>query len=170
MPHRRCTGLVVGALLLALVLATAQAAPAGVTVRVEGAGATLVRTVPVTTFAGTFSKTGDPAQSCSGTSAGGALERAAGGDWGGAYDSFGQRVERIRGESHTFDTGRYWALYVNDRPSDVGACDRELQGGDEVLFYAACAGAAAGCFAGEPLDLRAPATARPGEPFAVQVH
>jgi hypothetical protein len=169
MPHRRLTGLLAGGLLLVCAPAAAQAAPADVTVRVEGAGATLVKTVPVRTFAGTFSKTGDASQTCSGTSAGGALERATGGDWGGAYDGFGQRVERIRTESHTFDTGRYWALYVNDRPSDVGACDRELQQGDEVLFYAACAGAATGCFAGEPLDLRAPAIARPGEAFGVEV-
>ncbi len=146
-----------------------QPQAADVSVRVEAGSATLVRTTPVTTAPGAFRKS-PGAPECSGTSAAGALERAVDGDWGGSHDSFGQRVERIRTVTHGFEEGeRYWALYVNDRPSQVGACEAELQTGDEVLFYSACVRATTDCHSGEPLDLDVPRRVAPGQPFTVTV-
>lgn len=150
----------------------AVAAPANVSVRVEGGAATLVPATTVLTKAAAFSKTGKAGEECSGTSAGGALEVATGGDWGGRWDSaFGQQVERIRTVTHPIGqdySGRYWAFYVNDEPASVGACAFELQEGDEVLLYSACGGATTECFS-EPLDFSAPATVRPGAAFLVTV-
>ena len=67
-------------LLAALVLAApAAAAPANVTVRVEGEAHTLVPRTAVTTSITPVGK--DGINTCSGTSALGALDRAVGGDW-----------------------------------------------------------------------------------------
>jgi hypothetical protein len=157
--------------LIVLVLTSAPAALAApVTVRVEGAGTTLVPTTAVETVPLTFDvRDGGP---CSGTTIGGALQRATGGDWGGRTDAQGQRVETIRGETHLLGAefaGVFWSLYVNNKALSTGACNTELQAGDQVLIYAACAGATTGCIAGEPLDLAAPAVVRAGVPFTVDV-
>ena len=163
--------------LLATACAFALIAPAAsatdVTVRVEGADRTLQPTTAVTLPGPAVDKTAEGGTTCTTTSGGSALEAAVGGDWGGRSDSQGQRVERIRGVTHLLGgefAGAYWALYVNDRPTSFGLCGFDPQQGDEILLYPACAGATSGCFSGEPLDLNAPATARPGEPFGVQVN
>jgi len=146
--------------------ATAQAAPGQVTVRVEGAAATLQPQTTVTTAAGSFTKRGP----CSATSAGGALELATGGDWDGSYSAaFGQSVERIRTENYPLagPEPRYWSLWVNGRPSELGACSRELDPGDEVLFFVDCYGA--GCVSPAPLRATGPASATVGVPFTVRV-
>jgi hypothetical protein len=164
----RLAGLALAAAALLAAAAPASAVP--VTVRVEGASTTLVPTTTVDTAPGTFVVNGGGP--CSGTSFGGALQRATGGDWGGRVDAQGQRVETIRGETYLLGadfTGVFWSLYVNDKPLQTGACNTELQTGDEALAYAACGGATAGCFAGEPLDLRAPAVVAPGTPFTATV-
>src|SRR5688572_8959729 len=160
-------GLLVTACAFALIAPAASATD--VTVRVEGADRTLQPTTAVTLPGPAVNKTAEGGTTCTTTSGGSALEAAVGGDWGGRSDSFGQRVERIRGEVHRFEDNRYWSLYVNDKAAGTGLCGFDPQQGDELLLYAACAGAASGCYTGEPLDLKAPATARPGEPFAVQV-
>lgn len=156
------------AVLLALLCAT-PAHAANVTVRVEGSSATLVAPTAATTSAGTFTKsTGAPA--CDRDSAGGALETATGGNWGGQYDGFGQRVETILGESHTFGSGAYWSIYVNDKPAEQGACTQPVQTGDAITFYPQCeAGPAAGCFEGLLLIRSAPASGAPGSAVKVSV-
>lgn len=157
---------------VAAVLALACAAPADaaeVSVRVEGSSATLVPPTAVTTTAGTFTKSpGAPA--CQRDSAGGALETATGGNWGGAFDGFGQRVETILGESHVFFSGAYWSIYVNDTAATSGACDQAVQNGDAVTFYPQCEGAPLpSCFDGLLLLASAPATVAPGASAAVAV-
>lgn len=166
----RSAGLAAGLLSLLGGASPAFAAPASVTVRVEGAAATLVSETQVATTAAPVRKQADPAQICSGTSAGGALESATGGDWGGYYDTaFGQTVERVRTESYTIrpPSSRYWALWVNNRPASAGICTTELQTGDEVLLFADCASVA--CVSQKPLVLSAPSTARRGRPIATRV-
>ena len=164
-------GLLASACAFALLAPAASAAD--VTVRVEGADRTLQPTTAVTLPGPAADKTGEGGTTCSPTSGGSALEAAVGGDWGGRADAQGQRVERIRGVTHLLGdeyAGAYWALYVNDRPASTGLCSITPQQGDELVLYPACGGSTSGCFSGEPLNLAAPATARPGEAFSVQVH
>jgi hypothetical protein len=167
--RRRCIGL--AAVMFAMAAASAAPATAAtVTVRVEGAQQTLVPKTTVTTSPGTF-----PVRdggSCSSTSAGGALQLATGGDWGGRTDAQGQRVETIRGETYLLGaeySGRYWSVFVNHAVAQAGICALDLQDGDQLLLEAACGGATDACFGDGPLDLIAPTTVRPGEPFAVHV-
>jgi hypothetical protein len=168
------TGLLVLLLLLCLFLAAAPGAalagePATVTVRVEGASMTLLAPTRVTTTTTPVVKNGNPADSCAGTSAFGALEVATAGDWTGKWEgSYHQyTAESILGESHLFGSGSFWAFYLNDKYSSKGACIAELQPGDAVLFYALPESEAA-----DPpvsLDLSAPEHAQAGEPVSVGV-
>lgn len=166
--HRCLTSGLAG-LTLALGLA-APAAATTVSVRVEGATKTLVEQVDVEPAASVVvDKTATGGTTCAGTSGGGALELATGGDWSGPAFSFGQSIETIKGESHSFDSPAYWALYVNDKASEVGICDFTPAQGDEVLLFPACVqDPAPGCATGGPLDLRGPAVAEPGKRFKVR--
>ncbi len=163
--------------LAALIPATAFAAPAHVSVRVEGADATLVPRTALRTTTAPVSKDGQPAHACSGTSVAGALELATGGDWGGTWnDAFGYSVERIRGEEHVFPAPDYFAIWINNRAASEGVCGTtsELQEGDAVLIFVDRCEFDPATFAcsNEPvlaLELRAPATVTPGAPFTVSV-
>jgi hypothetical protein len=158
-------GTVAGLLLLT---APAYAAPANVTVRAEGATLTRVDAVRVTTSAAPVSKAG---HDCSGTSAGGALDRATAGDWNAGYfDGLGHFVATIRGETPAGDD--YWSVWVNHRAASVGACALELQEGDDVLFFVdRCAFDGMGCSNApvEPLALAAPASVTTGSSAEVSV-
>jgi hypothetical protein len=123
-----CAGLIAGL----ICSSPALAAPATVTVRVEGAAATLVDSARVTTTAAPVSKAG---HDCSGTSAGGALDRATAGDWdAGYFDGLGHFVTTIKGEQPP-SSDDFWTLWVNHKPASLGACATELQEGDQVLFF-----------------------------------
>lgn len=162
-------GLVAG---LVLVMA-AQAGAANVGFRVEGAGDTLIPRAVVSTSAGSFTKDGDPSHSCSNESAGGALERATGGDWAGRWAAFGDyEVQAIKGERYESGpgdpSGSYWSFWVNYRPASAGVCGTTMQEGDDVLLFPDCFGT--GCVNPTPLRITAaPASARPGEAFDVRV-
>lgn len=124
--------------LLVLLLAAAgsarAAAPAEVTVRVEGATKTLVAERTVTTSDTPVTRDG---VSCSGTSAAGALEAATGGAWTGASDQVGGiRVTGITGEAfpNALDS-RTYVLMVNSVVWRDSPCLLELNKGDRVLFY-----------------------------------
>jgi hypothetical protein len=160
------------AAILSSLVTAAPAAAVDVTVRVEGADRTVVPEAAVTLPGPAVDKRGEGGTTCAPTSAGAALEAATGGNWGGRSDAQGQRLERIGATTYPLGTefaGRYWAIYVNDRPSSFGICRFDPQQADEVLVYAACGGATTECFAGEPLDLDAPRRVRPGEAFDVSV-
>ena len=122
-------GLVAG--FIALTPAAAEAAPASVTVRVEGATQTLLESTPATTSATPVVKDG---HNCSGTSAGGALDKATNGNWQASYSSDYNDffITAIMGETPP-GTG-YWSLWINHRYAQAGACSSELQAGDDVLF------------------------------------
>jgi hypothetical protein len=166
--HKLITGLAAG---LAVLVAAPSALAAHVTVRVEGTADTLVPRTTVTTSTGTFTKDGDPAHSCSRSSAGGALEAASAGDWGGTWGGTDYLVQTIRSEAHlggpSPDT--YWSFWRNYQYSPTGACGTPLQEGDDVLFFPGCYGA--GCDRDpSPLRITAlPASAAQGQVFGVRV-
>jgi hypothetical protein len=121
-----CAGLIAGL----IVASPALAAPATVTVRVEGAASTLVDSARVTTSEAPVSKAG---HDCSGTSAGGALDRATAGNWeAGYFDGIGHFVTSIMGEAPA--GSGFWSLWINHKLSELGACAAEMQEGDDVLF------------------------------------
>jgi hypothetical protein len=148
----------------------ALAAAADVSIRVEGTADTLVPRTQVSTPAGTVTK--DGTNSCTGSSAAGALERVTGGDWAGTWmgAGLGYSVDRIKTENHAFSSapaGHYWSFWVNYRPSQTGVCGTEMSTGDDVLFFPDCYGT--GCVNPAPLKLAAPRTSAPGRSFEVTV-
>jgi len=169
----RRAGLAAGVLLaLACALPSiAAAAPANVTVRVEGARETLLPSTVVRTTNAPVVKDGTNA--CPGTTALGALDRATRGEWAGRWDpNFASYlVDSIEGEAHTSapgaQSGTYWAFWVNYRYAASGLCATELQEGDQVLLFPDCFGPT--CVNPTPLRLRAPAVARAGRRVAVRV-
>jgi hypothetical protein len=166
-----------GALLGALAGPAFAAGPADVTVRVEGATQTLVPRTAVHTDTTPVNKDGQPAHTCSGTAAAGALEKATGGDWGGPwFDGLGYNVQTIKGETHAYPAPEYFSLWINHRSATEGICGTttELQQGDEVLFFVdrcisdpqtfLCTNAPV-----LPLELGSPGRVAPGAPFNVSV-
>src|SRR6185436_16118895 len=125
MKIRSRAGLAAGFLATALCVPAAQAAaPANVTFRAEGLSTTAVPKTALTTTTTPVNK--DGTNTCTGTSAAGALERATAGDWGGTwFAGFGYGVDRIRAESSN-PASTYWALWVNYTYSQTGACGTEL--------------------------------------------
>lgn len=129
--------------------------PAQVTVRVEGPTRTLA-SATVTTSRRAVIKDGNPAHSCTGTSAAGALEQATGGNWSGTwFDGLGYAIDEIAGVRAPADFSAYWMLWVNGRPSMTGICDTELQAGDEVLTFLCRSNADFSGCTNLPLALRA---------------
>ncbi|HEV3319402.1 MAG TPA: hypothetical protein VG053_06675 [Solirubrobacteraceae bacterium] len=168
--RRIALALVVVCLALSGLVSAAQAAgPATVTVRVEGSAATLLPPTQVTTTTEPVVKDGNPAHSCPGTSALGALQLATGGNWSGPWEaSFGQyEIFSIEGESHPFSGGAFWELWVNHVSSEVGACEAQLAAGEEVLFFPECFGECPA--APNPLGIEAPAVAEVGKPVTATV-
>jgi hypothetical protein len=177
---RRAPKVLFLALLLALALppAVRAAAPASVTVRVEGANHTLLAPTGVTTGNAPVVKDGNNAHSCPGATAAGALELATGGSWGGEWfeSLHGYSVETILGERLAFEFGApenfFWSYWLDNKPSSVGICEGELSSGESILFFPEC-------FSEEepspcppspnPLGIEAPAVAEAGKPFTVVV-
>ena len=157
--------------------APALAAPANVTVRVEGQSATLVPRTAIRTSTDPVVKDGNAAHSCSGTAAAGALEKATAGNWGGTWNNaFGYSVERILDESHVFPAPDYFALWINNKSATEGVCGMttELQEGDDVLFFVdRCVSDPVTFLCTNPpvlpLGLTTPRTVTPGVPFSVTV-
>ena len=162
------------ALLATMLLAAppALAGPAHVTVRVEGATQTLVPRSAVTTD--TTPVLVDGGNSCSGTSAGGALYKAVAGDLGGSWGDFGFLLERVKGETQTAppssDPAPFWSFWVNYQSQNQGLCATELQEGDDVLVFADCFSRTGKCSGLTPLRIAGvPATVAPGEAVTVKL-
>jgi hypothetical protein len=168
-----------GALLLllavgaAVVPAALAGTPATVTVRVEGLNETLLLPTQVTTTTEPVVKDGKPEDSCTGTSAAGALQLATGGNWNGAWFSgLDYSVETIEGQSYPFTQPYYWSFWVNDKPAKEGICETELNSGESVLFFPECFSETSGVCPPSPpnpLGIEAPATAEEGKPITVTV-
>jgi hypothetical protein len=155
--------------------AVAAGAPAQVTVRVEGLGETKLPPTVVTTTTNPVVKDGNPADSCPGTSALGALDLATAGNWSGPWEAkYNQySIFTIEGETHEFEESAsanyFWSFWLNDKESELGACETELQPGDRVLLFPSCYGTACPTPEPTPLEIEAPVTANVGEATAVTV-
>jgi len=174
----RRISLALGAVCLLLVVSVPSAlaaAPASVTVRVEGTSQTLVPPTAVTTTTSPLVKDGNPAHACTGTSAAGALDLATSGNWNGAWFSgLGYSAETIAGESHLFEPGApanfFWSFWLDNKPSSLGLCEAELNNGDSVLLFPECFSETEACPPPpNPLGISAPAAAEPGSPVTVTV-
>jgi hypothetical protein len=169
-------GALAGLVAVALGGAPALAAPANVTVRVEGETQTLVpRTAVRTTDAPVAT---DPAtgRSCKGTGAMGALHQATGGSFAGEWSDLGYLLTTVEGEyqydAFPADPARYWSFWVNYRHMDVGLCDPafELQEGDDVIILVDCFSQTQQCESAQPLALGGvPPTVAPGQTVTVRV-
>lgn len=153
---RTILGSLVGALAVTALAAPAvqAAAPANVTVRVEGPSGSLAYANLRTTTTPVV-KDGDRSHACTGTSAAGALEQATDGRWGASYfRGLGYSVDSVDGVRGS-SPSEYWTLWVNDRSSTTGLCGTELQNGDDVLVYLCRSGADFSC-TNRPLGIVVP--------------
>jgi hypothetical protein len=161
--------------LMALAPSVLAAGPASVVVRVEGTTATLIPPTEVTTTTSSVVKDGNPAHSCLGTSAAGALQLATSGNWSGTWFSgLGYSVETIAGESHLFEEGAatnyFWAFWLNNKPATAGVCETELSSGESILFFPECFSETNACPPSpNPLGITAPGVAEAGSPITVTV-
>jgi hypothetical protein len=149
------------------------ATPATVTVRVEGLTETKLAPTQVTTNAEPVVKDGKPEDACLGTGALGALQLATGGNWSGPWNAGFKQYEiySIEGESHVFEkapANYFWSFWLDDKESEVGACEAQLHAGDRVLFFPSCFGPACPP-APSPLEIEAPSIAGVGESVQVTV-
>jgi hypothetical protein len=174
---RQARSAVAGALIaLPLLTTPALAAPADVTLRVEGKTQTLLET-RVTTDGHDVTTETSGTHECDGTNGGAnqtpgptataALDdatRQAGmtwdGEWFDGFDDFA--VNRIGSDSADANAGDFWAFGLNLTPSDLGGCQQRVNDGDEVLW-------AYDGFGKPWLELDTRATAHTGETFAVTV-
>jgi hypothetical protein len=174
---RRISKALLAACLVSLALASlaGAAAPATVTVRVEGASQTLLAPTTVTTNGTAVEKDGNPEHTCSGASAAGALEQATSGRWSGEwFNGIGYSVETILGETHAFEPGVpanfFWTYWLDNKESSAGICEGQLSTGDSVLFFPACFSETGACPPPpNPLGISAPAVVEAGQPLAVTV-
>ncbi len=174
------------ATLVALVVAAVLSAPAAlagtpaaVTVRVVGlTGTTLLPQTQVTTTTTPIDPDGNPSDTCSGTSAGGALYDATHGNWVVDYEEkYGYQIDGIQGLNFppfSQVPDAYWSFWMNDAPAEVGACGQELSSGDDVVFFAQCDAEGTDCPTSKTapehfLTETAPSTAQVGTPVAVTV-
>ncbi|HEX4034732.1 MAG TPA: DUF4430 domain-containing protein [Solirubrobacteraceae bacterium] len=157
------------ALLIASSLPSASAS-APVTVRVEGPARTLLAATAVRLNSAAVVKDGVKADSCSGTSAAGALQEATAGRWVGTWSkSFkGYLLTGIDGVSFSSSGGQFWAFWINDKPASLGICGYDPKPGDSLLFFPDCYGKKCPPNDGV-LGIKAAATAVVGKPFAVKV-
>ncbi|HEX3909573.1 MAG TPA: hypothetical protein VHW67_02580 [Solirubrobacteraceae bacterium] len=136
---------------------------------------TLLAPTTVTTNSTPVGKDGNPAHTCAGGSATGALELATSGNWGGEwFESFGYSAETILGEAHVFEPGAaanyFWSYWLDGKASSVGICEGELETGQSILFFPECFSEVAACPPPpNPLDIDAPSVAEAGSPFTVTV-
>ncbi len=167
--------LCISCLSLAVFTATALAAePATVTVRVEGLSETKLPAMQVTTTTTPVAADGKAEDSCAGTSALGALQLATGGNWSGPWNGEFKQYEiyTIAGENHVFEkeapANYFWTFWLDNKEAATGACEAELHGGDQVLFFPSCYGTAC---PPEPLPLgiEAPVAADVGESVPLTV-
>jgi len=155
--------------------AAGAAAPKGpprdVTVRVEGLTSTLTPPTTVTLNAGSVTKDGNAADSCSGLSALGALQDATKGSWGGSWSKSYREylITAIDGVSYPLSASYYWAFWIDNKPAQTGACGYDPTPGTTLLFFPDYDGKSKSVVAPSVLGLSAPAQALVGKPFSVLV-
>jgi hypothetical protein len=157
--RHRLLALLSAALMLGLGLATAQTAGAtSVSVRIVG-DAVGIDSTAVDTTSGPVGPGG-----CPGHSAGGAIDKAVGGNW----DQMAF-VSTILGETHTYAARDYWNLWINDTYSQQGICAYTVNPADRILVLVQRDDAASKPTV-FPLTLAGvPATVTAQQPFTVTV-
>ena len=146
--------------------------PATVTVRVEGLTETLLPATQVTTTTEPVVKDGKPEDSCSGTSALGALQLATGGNWSGRRGREVQvgTIETIEGESTSRSAANfYWEIWLNHEVGRRGACESGTGNRRGSPASSACYGEARAPVQ-LPLGIEAPPSANVGEKVSVTVN
>lgn len=134
--------LAVIAFLAALAPPALAGTPTTVTVRVQGLGGETL--LPQTTVTTTTAAVPVEGGTCSGTSVGGALYDAVHGNWKAKAASLGVEILGIEGLdfgafSATEPAGIFWAIWMNDRFTENGACSEELSSpGAHLVFYPQC--------------------------------
>jgi len=188
--------LIAGSALAALPTVASAGTPATVPVRVIGLSGNVLLNTSVTTNTTPVDKDGNPADTCTGTSALGALNDATQGNWVGAWDgsSLGYEVDGIEGltfPSFSNSPDAYWAEWIGQQGTGTtpdqlvsgdGGCADELgpqpsgeaiSVANEVLFFAQCDATGPDCPNGatspDPLAFTAPSVAQVGTPIAVEV-
>src|SRR4051794_10601801 len=169
----RLSGLLIGGMLFLSAPAEAVNVPINVRFRAEGSRSTLVTQRTVTLADAPIVKDGDPAHSCPGQSALGALQAGTGGDWNGSWsEGVGYFGNESQGERHS--GAAFFSLWVKPKLSSAGPCGAGPKGGGDVLrFVDRCVfdQAKNGCKnkSVTPLGIRAPRTARRGSLLTVTV-
>jgi hypothetical protein len=165
MKHRPFAAL--GGVAAAVVLAstaTALGAGAPITVRVEGVKRTLLPATVAHAESGSVTRAGATPGACPGKNAIGYFDSATHHRWKGSFSSsLGVAVTSVLGENHPFTSSFFWGLWVNDKFASAGLCSLKLKPGDELLL--APAPEKGRVF---PIVLKAPATAKVGQPFVVK--
>jgi hypothetical protein len=163
------------ACLVFLAFASTTLAAGSVTVRVEGLTETKLLPTQVTLTGTPVVKDGNVEHACGGNTGVGALQLATGGNWTGPWNSGFKQYEiySIEGENHVFEKGApanyFWSFWLNDKESEVGACEAEVKAGDHVLFFPSCFGTACPQPTPTPLEVEAASSADVGEPTPVTV-
>ncbi len=172
---------VLGAICLTLLcgppIVQAAPIPGPVTVRVEGANATLLPPTVVATTPGSYRLYFGGGNSCPGTSAAEALDLAAladGSSWGGSFNAGFQDflINSIGGELHPTGAtdGSYWSFWYDHAPAQLGVCGQALNSGDEILFFPDCfSPCPPGFVSPYVLGMTAPAIVQQGSPVGVTV-
>jgi hypothetical protein len=131
-------------LLLAWTISSASATgnPATVTVRIQGLGGeTLLQQTQVTT--NTTPITIEGGGTCEGTSAGGAVYDATGGDWKVKNQSEGVELQGLEGlDLPEFKekelSGIYWAFWLEGKYAEQGICSQSIASGQHIVLFPQC--------------------------------
>jgi hypothetical protein len=136
---------VIAALLpLAWVISSAAATgnPATVTVRIQGLGGeTLLQQTQVTTNTTPIAIAGGG--TCEGTSAGGAVYDATGGNWKVENQPEGVELQGLEGlDLPEFNSkepsGIYWAFWLEGKYAEQGICSQSIASGNHIVMFPQC--------------------------------
>jgi hypothetical protein len=145
--RRICVALIATAIaaLLPLVWAISSAAatgnPATVTVRIQGLGGeTLLQQTQVTTNTTPIAIAGG---TCEGTSAGGAVYDATGGNWKVENQPEGVELQGLEGlDLPEFNSkepsGIYWAFWLEGKYAEQGICSQSIASGQHIVLFPQC--------------------------------
>jgi hypothetical protein len=146
----RRISLALGAIVIAALLSLASAGssalavgnPATVTVRIQGIGGeTLLPQTQVTTNTSPIAVEGDG--TCEGTSAGGAIYDATGGNWKVKNQSEGVELQGLEGlDLPEFNSkepsGVYWAFWLEGKYAEQGMCSQSIASGQHIVLFPQC--------------------------------
>jgi len=121
--------------------AAATGNPATVTVRIQGLGGeTLLQQTQVTTNTTPIAIEGG---TCEGTSAGGAIYQATGGNWKIKNQSEGVELQGLEGlDLPEFNSkepsGIYWAFWLDGKYAEQGICSQSIASGQHIVLFPQC--------------------------------